>query len=123
MKITDLTHVISPNMPVFPGTEPPVFAKGNTLKEHGFREAKITMYSHTGTHIDAPAHLLQDGASLDSLDINHFIGPAAILDFSNINQDSEDRRQALEADINRKKIDIESLEFFGRKLAGWILSS
>jgi kynurenine formamidase len=70
-------------MPVFPGTEGPIFEKANTLDKDGFQEAKITMYSHTGTHIDAPAHMLSDGAHLDELDICHFIGKAAILDFSN----------------------------------------
>ena len=82
MKITDLTHYISPDMPVFPGTEPPEFKKANTLEENGFIEAKITMYSHTGTHIDAPAHLFKDGRTLDQYPIEHFIGNAAVLDFS-----------------------------------------
>ncbi|MBU3113897.1 cyclase family protein [Clostridium lacusfryxellense] len=83
MKITDLTHVIYSGMPVFPGTEQPTLEKANTLEKDGFQEAKITMYSHTGTHIDAPAHMLSNGPYLDNLDIEHFIGNATILDFSN----------------------------------------
>ncbi|MHB8074128.1 cyclase family protein [Desulfosporosinus fructosivorans] len=82
MKITDLTHLIDTDMPVFPGTEPPIFKKANTFEKDGFREAKITMYSHTGTHIDAPAHMLSYGSYLDKLNIEHFIGKATILDFS-----------------------------------------
>ncbi|MFT5871504.1 MAG: arylformamidase [Clostridium sp.] len=82
MRVTDLTHTIYPNMPVFPGTKQPIFEKANTLQRDGFQEAKITMYSHTGTHIDAPAHMLSDGPYLDNLDIEHFIGNATILDFS-----------------------------------------
>lgn len=83
MKVTDLTHTIYSDMPVFPGTEQPIFEKVNTLEDDGFKEAKITMYSHTGTHIDAPAHMLSNGPYLDNLDIEHFIGKATILDFSN----------------------------------------
>ena len=83
MKITDLTHVIYSDMPVFPGTEQPTLEKINTLEKDGFQEAKITMYSHTGTHIDAPAHMLSNGPYLDNLGIEHFIGNATILDFSN----------------------------------------
>jgi arylformamidase len=82
MKITDLTHLIYSDMPVFPGTEQPVFTKANTFEKDGFKETKITMYSHTGTHIDAPAHLLSDGLYLDNLDVGHFLGNAIILDFS-----------------------------------------
>jgi len=83
MKITDLTHIIYSDMPVFPGTEQPIFEKANTLEKDGFQEAKITMYSHTGTHIDAPAHMLSSGPYLDNLEVEHFIGNAIILDFSN----------------------------------------
>lgn len=83
MKVTDLTHIINEDMPVFPGTKPPILRKANTLERDGFRETKITMYSHTGTHIDAPAHMLSNGPYLDNFDIEHFIGTAAILDFSN----------------------------------------
>lgn len=83
MKVTDLTHVINEDMPVFPGTEQPILAKANTLEKDGFRETKITIYSHTGTHIDAPAHMMSNGLYLDNFDIEHFIGSAAILDFSN----------------------------------------
>lgn len=82
MKIIDLTHTIFSDMPVFPGTEQPNFEKDITIEKNGYREAKITMYSHTGTHIDAPAHMLDDGLCLDQLDIAQFIGKAVILDFS-----------------------------------------
>lgn len=83
MNITDLTHIVYSDMPVFPGTEQPIFQKANTLEKDGFQEMKITMYSHTGTHIDAPAHMLKEGLYLDNLEIEHFIGKATILDFSN----------------------------------------
>lgn len=83
MHITDLTHLIHSDMPVFPGTEQPVFEKGNTLADDGFTESRITMYSHTGTHIDAPFHLLEQGPCLDEMEIDRFIGKALILNFSN----------------------------------------
>lgn len=77
-KWIDLTHPISPGMPVYPGTEPPVLAQGCTIDAHGFAEKKITMYSHTGTHIDAPAHMLKQGSTLDQLPIDHFCGTARV---------------------------------------------
>lgn len=84
MKISDLSHMICSEMPVYPGTEGPIFEKANTVEKDGFCEAKITMYSHTGTHIDAPAHMLSDGPYLDDLSIEQYIGKAAILDFSDV---------------------------------------
>ncbi len=84
MKPVDLTHPITPNMPVYPGTEPPVFTSGCSIEEAGFLEKKITLYSHTGTHIDAPAHLIKGHSTLDMLAIDHFYGPALMLNFNHL---------------------------------------
>jgi arylformamidase len=83
MRVIDLTHTISSKMPVYPGTEPPDIQKANTLAKDGFAELKISMYTHTGTHMDAPAHMLEDAPTLDSFAASRFIGTALILDFSN----------------------------------------
>ena len=63
MKIIDLTHTISEDMPVYPGTEPPVLKPANTYEKDGFRETLLSLYSHTGTHVDPPAHLFADRAT------------------------------------------------------------
>jgi arylformamidase len=75
----DLTHAISEDMPVYPGTEPPVIVAGTTVAEDGFFEKKITLYSHTGTHVDAPAHMLEDGKTLDAFPVDQFFGSAIVL--------------------------------------------
>ena len=54
MRVLDLTHTIAENMPVYPGTETPIFAGANTYEKDGFKETKLTMYTHTGTHMDRP---------------------------------------------------------------------
>lgn len=83
MKVIDLTHTMHKNMPVFPGTEKPIFLPANTIEKDGFKETKFTMYSHTGTHIDAPGHMKKGANLLDQLSMDYFIGRAAVLDFSN----------------------------------------
>ncbi len=82
MKIFDLSHTIKPGMPAFPGTDPPVFVQGNTVEKDGFAEKKITFFSHTGTHIDAPAHILKTQPNLDQLPINSFIGQALCINLA-----------------------------------------
>ena len=84
MNVIDLTHTMHPGMPVYPGTESPEFLIPFTVEADGFTEKKITMFSHTGTHIDAPAHILVDGPTLDKLPATHFIGNACVLDFSKL---------------------------------------
>jgi arylformamidase len=88
MKVYDLSHTIEPGMPVFPGTEPPLFLQGNTITTDGFAEKKITFFSHTGTHIDAPAHILADQPDLGQLPIDSFFGQALRIDISTIKGDT-----------------------------------
>lgn len=68
-------------MPVYPGTEPPVFINESAIDEIGFLEKKITLSSHTGTHMDAPAHMIKGSKNLDQLPMNYFYGNALSLNF------------------------------------------
>jgi Predicted metal-dependent hydrolase len=80
MRLLDLTHLISEDMPVYPGTEKPKLHTAYTVEMDGFQETFLSMYSHTGTHLDAPAHLYAAAPTLDQLDINNFCGPALVID-------------------------------------------
>ena len=48
MKIIDLTQTISEKMPVYPGTEQPIFSPSSTFAKDGFQETFLQMVSHTG---------------------------------------------------------------------------
>jgi len=80
LKIVDLTHVIKEDMPVYPGTERPSLTSANTYEEDGFKETILHMYSHTGTHMDAPAHVKPDGKTLDAFHASQFVGKAVVID-------------------------------------------
>lgn len=82
MKAIDLTHTIAEHMPVYPGTEPPTLSVPCTVEKDGFKETLLRMFSHTGTHIDAPAHLFENGATLDTFDASQFVGTALVIDCS-----------------------------------------
>lgn len=83
MRMIDLTHVISETMPVYPGTKPPTLTTGSRYEIDGFRETILTLYSHTGTHMDAPNHLYQDRTMLDVFPVSQFIGSAVVVDCTN----------------------------------------
>ncbi len=80
MKVIDLTHTIRQDMPVYPGTERPVLTTACTIREAGYRETLLHMYSHTGTHMDAPAHMIEGGKTLDTFPVEAFVGPGLALD-------------------------------------------
>jgi len=44
----------------------------------------IDMGSHTGTHIDAPKHFIDEGRTVDELDAKHFIGRAKLFDLTGV---------------------------------------
>ena len=95
MKYIDLTHTISEEMPVYPGTEKPRLVSANTIEKDGFRETIINMYSHAGTHTDSPAHLLEGGKSLDSFPVSQFFGRAVMLDCTELSENSRITKQML----------------------------
>ena len=79
-EIIDLSHPIEMNMPVYPGTDPPVIKEMCTVKTHGFKESQITFFTHVGTHLDVPAHLFHRGKTIDKFDSNHFFGSGILID-------------------------------------------
>lgn len=97
MEIVDLTHLITETMPVYPDTLPPSLAKANTLEEHGFRETLLSMFSHTGTHMDAPAHIFEDGKCLDEFPADHFAGKAIVIDCRDLGEGDLISRERIEA--------------------------
>lgn len=86
MKVIDLTHTISEDMPVFPGDPVPVFEPACSYDADGFRETLLTLGTHTGTHVDAPAHLFANRTTLDQFSVEHFIGKALVIDCRNVQE-------------------------------------
>lgn len=84
MKVIDLTCLISEHMPVYPGTEAPKFQPANSYETDGFKETLITMYSHTGTHMDSPAHIFPGRTTLDQFPVSQFVGQALVIDCSDL---------------------------------------
>ncbi len=76
----DLTYPLSTGMPVYPGTPPPEIQPFARFAQEGFRERRLTFCSHTGTHMDAPSHLLDDGKTLDQFTVDRFIGKGLCID-------------------------------------------
>ncbi len=86
LRVIDLTHPIEPGMPVYPGTEGPRLETVAACERDGFRETLLTLSSHTGTHMDAPAHLYAEGTPLDRFPASQFVGPAVVVDCSELRE-------------------------------------
>jgi kynurenine formamidase len=106
MRIVDLSHPITSEMPLWPGTPAPEFSDLHTISRDGFGERWLQLSSHTGTHLDAPAHIVEGAASIDRLPVDAFIGKGVVLDF----RDAPNGAITLEA-LLKFRMQIEQTEF------------
>ena len=73
MKVTDLSLTVNNQMR---GVE---ISSAKQLETDGWNATTLALYSHAGTHMDAPRHFLPDGATLDQQDLSICVGPAQVL--------------------------------------------
>ena len=102
MKIIDLTHYISEDMPVYPGTDTPKLQEANTYEKDGFKETLMIMYTHTGTHMDPPAHIFKGKTTLDQFPIEQFIGKAIVVDCSDLKEGDKIQMKHINRDLADK---------------------
>ncbi len=114
MKVIDLTHTIKEDMPVYPGTDTPKFIPANSYEKDGFKETLLQMYTHTGTHMDPPAHLFAGRTTLDQFPVEQFIGKALVIDCRDL---KEGQSISIEHICkNREKVDKANFLLFN---LGW----
>ncbi len=80
MKLFDLSHTFSDDIPVFPGDPKPQIEQVASIKENSFNDHKLTTVMHVGTHMDAPLHMIAGGKTIDALPVEKFIGNGIVLD-------------------------------------------
>ena len=81
--IFDVSMFLSENTPVYPGDPELKIEKVKTISKDGYELSKLSMGVHTGTHIDAPAHLFSDKTNVNELDLKILIGKTIVLEFPN----------------------------------------
>jgi len=78
----DISVPISPDMLVWSTHERvSMHTDESTYAGERNRVTTLRLTTHTGTHVDAPYHFLEDGPTVDQLDLDALIGPAAVYDF------------------------------------------
>lgn len=79
-RIVDLSHPLDEAIPIYPGDPPFRSERAVRLEEMGYNVHRICMGSHAGTHIDAPAHFVAGGATVDALPPEAFVLVGTVLD-------------------------------------------
>jgi arylformamidase len=83
LTIHDISLTITPTLPVWTG-DPPVRLSQPSHLERGdiCTITRLDISAHTGTHLDAPAHFIRGGSTVETLDLETLIGPALVVDAS-----------------------------------------
>lgn len=80
MKYIDLTIPIEHGTPSFPGEPAGYFLPFSDLHSGDFRAHQLILYTHLGTHLDAPSHFLQGGRGVDEIPLDSLMGNALLVD-------------------------------------------
>lgn len=86
MKLIDISKPLTNSIAVWPGDTPFNYEVVVTKEQSGsVNIGKVTMSTHTGTHIDSPYHFDNYGKKIKDLDLSIYIGPALVIDVSEYN--------------------------------------
>lgn len=80
-ELIDLTHTLSSDIPHW---QPVCGFQSHLIADYdqGYRGQTLQMVAGIGTHIDAPAHFIEDGSDIASLALNQLVTHACVIDVS-----------------------------------------
>lgn len=82
MKIIDISLSLNNKTSVYPGNVPIQVSIHHAMPEYATQLSSITFGSHSGTHIDAPAHAILGALTIEQISLECFVGPCRVFDFS-----------------------------------------
>lgn len=81
MKLIDISVPLNPELPVWPGEAPPVIRRTASMKNGDpYNISRLELGSHTGTHIDAPLHFVDDAKTTLEIPLEKLTGPCQVVD-------------------------------------------
>ncbi len=96
MKIIDISLTIDPRMPVWPGDPQPVVEQVMFMDQGEIANvSRIVLGVHTGTHVDAPHHFMNDHRTVETLSLEVLTGSCQVVELA-------DQSSLVTADILEK---------------------
>lgn len=78
--VVDLTHTMSREFPTFFGVPGIELQKQFDFKKDGFNLNWWRIIEHAGTHLDAPIHFSESGATVEKIPAGDLVVPLAVID-------------------------------------------
>ncbi|WP_136591024.1 cyclase family protein [Salinigranum halophilum] len=102
-EVIELSNPITEGIPVWPSFPQIELDQTSLAARDGFTMERLEMRSHTATHIDAPAHFIPEGKTLDDFSIESFMGEGVVIDLT----PKEPEEPITRADIEAYESDIQ----------------
>ena len=112
-KLFDVTVELSDKIPLWPGSPGMNLRWLRRIDENNpANVSELTIEMHTATHIDAPLHFIENGKTVEQLDLDILLGEAQVIylpgikeitskDLENANIDSSIKRLLIKTDNSR----------------------
>ena len=97
-RIVDLSLPFHDGMPTYPLPWHPKVEVTQlaSFDVEGRETRRVAFGTHTGTHLDAPRHFVEGGATVEQLDLETLLGPAVVLDFTSLEPEHEIQPEELD---------------------------
>jgi arylformamidase len=79
-RIHDVTVPLAPGMLAYPGDPPFEIEPVHKLGADPYNLSRLVLTTHSGTHVDAPAHFLREGTTVDHLPLEILLGKARVVE-------------------------------------------
>jgi kynurenine formamidase len=86
--VTMYQRVVDLSLALYHGMQGVELRPQSRFAEQGSNTTNLLLFSHAGTHLDAPYHFLGDGRTVDRLELSKCVGPALLIDLSHKPPDS-----------------------------------
>lgn len=79
LQLVELSHEWGHGVPSMPGQDDVVMVRAVKHAQHGVMAQRIKTVMHTGTHMNAPLHLIQRASDLAGIPVERFFGNGVVL--------------------------------------------
>lgn len=91
MKILDVSVPIRPGMIIYDGNPGVELERVDSIPDGAHANvSRLELGVHTGTHVDAPLHFLDEGPGSEAIELDPLIGPATVVDATSVEGDLDE---------------------------------
>ena len=78
--MTESQRIIDLSTPLYDGIRGLTTEPDTSIEVEGYNTMMLHLYSHTGTHMDAPKHFVAGGGAIDQVNLQACVGTARVID-------------------------------------------